>query len=73
MKWCKDYNSGYSKTMKEFRDTICEHLGTEYADLTVHRKRGTFFRNYALDQDVKEHYWRAFNNGNDGEDNGFLK
>ena len=71
--WCKDYNSGYSKTMKEFRDTICEHLGTEYADLTVHRKRGTFFRNYALDQDVKEHYWRAFNNGNDGEDNGFLK
>lgn len=71
--WCKDYNSGYSKTMKEFRDTICEHLRTEYADLTVHRKRGTFFRNYALDQDVKEHYWRAFNNGNDGEDNGFLK
>lgn len=66
--WCKDYNSGYAKTMKEFRDTICEHFGADYAELTVHRKRGTFFRNYALERDIREHYWRAFNNGNDGGD-----
>jgi len=71
--WCKDYNSGYSKTMKEFRDTICEYLGTEYADLTIHRKRGTYFRNYTLVQEVKDHYWRAFSNGNDGDGNEFLR
>ena len=64
--WCKDYNSGYSKTMKEFRDTISEYLGLEYSQITIHKRRGTIFRNYTLAQETKDHYWRAFNNGNDG-------
>ncbi|MBO4393335.1 MAG: hypothetical protein J5800_03240, partial [Spirochaetales bacterium] len=41
--WCKDYNSGYSKTMKEFRDTISEYLGLEYSQITIHKRRGTIF------------------------------
>ncbi len=71
--WCKDYNSGYAKTMKEFRDTICELLGTEYSQMTVHKKTGTFFRNHILVQDIKDHYWQAFNKGNDGGIDEFLR
>ena len=69
--WCKDYNNGYAKTLKEFRDAVCEIARDEYIRITVHKRQGTAFRSYVLDPEIKQHYWPAYSRGNDGGMNGY--
>jgi len=54
--WCKDNNNGYAKTAKEFRDILSEHLGSTYADLTVHKKCGACYKDYTLNEECKQLY-----------------
>ena len=59
--WCADNNNGYAKTAKEFRDELSDYLGVSYHDLTVRRgKVGTFFKDYTLTAETKEHYSKAY-------------
>ena len=34
--WCVDNNNGYAETARAFRDKLCEYLGKDYKELTVH-------------------------------------
>ena len=54
--WCNDNNNGYAKTMKEFRDILSAHLGTTYAEMTVHKDKGTYYRNLTLNSETVEQY-----------------
>ncbi len=62
--WCQDNNSGYAKSAKEFRNTICEHLNTDHAALTARTKAGIVYRNYTLSVDTKQQYCKIY--GYDG-------
>ena len=64
--WCSDYNNGYAKSIKEFRETIADCFGKSYSEITVHKKNGTYFQNLWLIPHVRDHYWRAFTKGTDG-------
>ena len=58
--WCVDNNNGYAKSAKEFRDGICDLVGGEYKDITVHTKIGTCYRNLTLTNAAKEEYWKIY-------------
>lgn len=58
--WCDENNRGYSKTSREFRDEISDYLGAAFSTITVHRNKGTYFREYTLCNEVKELYARAY-------------
>ena len=64
--WCQDNNNGYAKTAREFRDSIADHLGAAHADLTIHMKKGTFYRGYTLTEEAKDQYRKAY--GYDGSE-----
>ena len=42
--WCVDNNNGYAETARAFRDKLCEYLGKDYKELTVHTEIGTCYR-----------------------------
>ena len=46
--WCVDNNNGYAETARAFRDKLCEYLGKEYKELTVHTEIGTCYRDPSL-------------------------
>ena len=62
--WCYDNNNGYAKTAGDFRKTLADHLDTTFADMSVKRNNGTYYRNYTLSIETKEQYAQAY--GYDG-------
>ena len=58
--WCQDNNNGYSKTAKEFRDAIADHLGKEHSELVTHTRKGSFYKNYTLSESTREQYSKAY-------------
>ena len=62
--WCYDNNNGYAKTAGDFRKTLADHLNTTFANMTVKRNNGTYYRNYTLSIETKEQYAQAY--GYDG-------
>ena len=58
--WCVDNNNGYAETARAFRDKLCEYLGKEYKELTVHTEIGTCYRDYTLSLDAKRQYVRVY-------------
>lgn len=58
--WCVDNNNGYAETARAFRDKLCEYLGKDYKELTVHTKNGTCYRDYTLSLDAKKQYVRVY-------------
>ena len=46
--WCVDNNNGYAETARAFRDTLCEYLGKDDKELTVHTEIGTCYRDPSL-------------------------
>lgn len=46
--WCVDNNNGYAETARAFRDKLCEYLGKDYKELTVHTEIGTCYRDPSL-------------------------
>ena len=64
--WCRDNNNGFSKTAKEFREELAEHLGKLYAEMTTRQKGNTYYKDYTLTLEAKEQYAREY--GYDGTD-----
>lgn len=64
--WCRDNNNGFSKTAKEFREELAEHLGKVYAEMTTRQKGNTYYKDYTLTLEAKEQYAREY--GYDGTD-----
>ena len=58
--WCQDNNNGYAKTAREFRNAIADHLGKEHTDLVTHTRNGSFYQDYTLSHDAREHYSKAY-------------
>ena len=58
--WCVDNNNGYAETARAFRDKLCEYLGKDYKELTVHTEIGTCYRDYTLSLDAKRQYMRVY-------------
>ena len=58
--WCADNNNGYAETAKAFRDKLCEYLGKDYKELTVHTENGTCYRDYTLSLEAKQQYVRVY-------------
>lgn len=58
--WCYDNNNGYAKTAGDFRKTLADHLDTTFADMSVKRNNGTYYRNYTLTPEAKEQYAQAY-------------
>ena len=58
--WCHENNHGYAKSAKEFRDELADYLGTTYADMTTRQKGNTYYRDYTLTLETKEHYSREY-------------
>lgn len=62
--WCRENNSGYAKTAKEFREELSEHLGASFAELTTRQKGNTYYRDLMLTPEAKEQYAKEY--GYDG-------
>lgn len=58
--WCQDNNNGYSKTAKEFRDAIADHLGKEHSELVTHTRNGSYYIGYTLSVNARERYSKAY-------------
>ena len=58
--WCCDNNHGFAKTAKEFRNTIAEHLGATYSEMSVRRSYGMAYRDYTLTDEAKTVYCKAY-------------
>ena len=58
--WCRDNNNGYAKSYKEFREKLAEHLSTSFAEMSVKRNDGTYFRDYTLTTEAKQNYQSAY-------------
>lgn len=58
--WCGSNNNGYAKTAREFREELAEHLGTTFAEMTVKRNSGTYYRNLTLTQETKQDYAQVY-------------
>ena len=54
--WCKENNNGYSKTAKEFREELAEHLGSTYAEITTRQKGNTYYKNLTITDETKQLY-----------------
>ena len=54
--WCVSNNNGYAKTAREFREELADHLGTTFADMSVKRSNGTFYRDLTLTTETKREY-----------------
>lgn len=64
--WCRENNSGYAKTAKEFREGIAAHLGGSYAEVTTRQKGNTYYKGYGLSQEAKEQFAKEY--GYDGNE-----
>ena len=62
--WCRENNTGFAKTAKEFRETLAAHLGGTYAEMTTRQKGNTYYKDYALTLEAKEQFSREY--GYDG-------
>ena len=58
--WCYDNNNGFAKTAKEFRETLASHLGCTFKEITVHTKKGTYYKNLTISLETKEQYKKAY-------------
>lgn len=58
--WCRDNNNGYAKSYKEFREKLAEHLSTSFAEMSIKRNDGTYFRDYTLTDEAKQNYRSAY-------------
>ena len=58
--WCCDNNHGFSKTAKEFRDEIANHLGSTFKEISLHTRTGTYYRKFTLTQEAMIHYRKIF-------------
>lgn len=69
--WCNDNNSGFAKTAKEFRDSLSEHLGVPYDELTKRLHGYTYYQRYTLTLETKKQYPKicGYDTSNGPEDN----
>jgi P4 family phage/plasmid primase-like protien len=58
--WCFDNNGGFAKTAKEFRDTLCSHLGTTYEEMTKRSGGNTYYADYTLTLETKKQYGKVY-------------
>lgn len=54
--WCRENNSGYAKTAKEFRETLATHLGSEFSDITTRQNGNTYYTDYTVSLEAKEQF-----------------
>lgn len=58
--WCKNNNNGYAKTEREFRNELAAHLNTTFAEMSVKRNNGTYYRNLTLTLETKQEYVQVY-------------
>ena len=63
--WCKDNNSGYARTAREFREELAAYLGSTYSEITTRQKGNTYYKDYGINLETKTQYAREY-----GYDNG---
>ena len=68
--WCLDNNGGFAKTAKEFRETLANHLGTTFDDMTKRVHGNRYYTDYTLTIEAKQQYARiyGYDDSNTGED-----
>ena len=54
--WCKDNYPGLEKNEKEFRDSICDHLGATFDELTKKSGGYAYYKDYTLTEEIKSQY-----------------
>lgn len=54
--WCKNYYPGFEKNEKEFRDSLCEHLGATFDELTKKSGGYAYYMDYTLTEGIKSQY-----------------
>lgn len=58
--WCRENNNGFSKTAKEFRETLASYLGADYTTITTRQNGNTYYRDYSLKFEAKEQFSREY-------------
>ncbi|MBQ9662702.1 MAG: hypothetical protein IJV40_06080 [Oscillospiraceae bacterium] len=58
--WCRAKRNGYCKTQDEFRNSLADHVGAAYSQLTVHREDANYFRDYTLKPEAIDEYLGIF-------------
>lgn len=58
--WCADNNNGFSKTYREFREILAEHLGTTFPEMVVKRNSGSYYKDYTLTLETKKSYAQVY-------------
>ena len=68
--WCIDNNKGFAKTAKEFRDTLADHLGSTFDEMTKRSGGNTYYKDYTLTYEAKTQYAKVYgyDNMHNGED-----
>lgn len=68
--WCFDNNGGFAKTAKEFRETLANHLGTTFDDMTKRVHGNRYYTDYTLTIEAKQQYARiyGYEDSSTGED-----
>lgn len=54
--WCKNNYPGFEKNEKEFRDSLCEHLGATFDELTKKSGGYAYYKDYTLTEGIKSQY-----------------
>lgn len=58
--WCKENNNGFAKTAKEFREILASHLGADYSDIITRQRGNTYYKDFSLTLEAKEHFVREY-------------
>lgn len=68
--WCLDNNGGFAKTAKEFRETLANHLGTTFDDMTKRVHGNRYYADYTLNLETMQQYARiyGYEDSSTGED-----
>lgn len=54
--WCKNNYTGFEKNEKEFRDSLCEHIGATFDELTKKSGGYAYYMDYTLTEEIKLQY-----------------
>ena len=68
--WCLDNNGGFAKTAKEFRETLADHLGTKFEEMTKRVHGNRYYADYTLNLETMQQYARiyGYEDSSTGED-----
>lgn len=58
--WCRENNSGYAKTSKEFREELAEHLNTSFSEMSTRQKGNTYYKDYTLTDEAKMQFEKEY-------------